>query len=216
MASILVTGASGFIGHHLVRALIARGDRVTCLVRKTSDTGRLEPLGVSCISGDVTDAQGLAGAVAGHEVVFHPAGLVKVLRRDQFMRVNADGVRNLAAACAARDAPPVLVIVSSLAAAGPAPPGCLRTETDTLGPVSNYGRSKRAGELVAEQYGGRLPITVVRPPIVFGEGDPACLEMFQTVKRWRLHFAPTLVPQPCSFIHAADLAGLLILAAQRG
>ena len=216
MSRVLVTGASGFIGSHLVEALVARGDEVTALVRKTSQTDRLESLGVALAYGDVTDLESLRTAVAGKSIVYHLAGLTLALRARQFYEVNEQGIRNAAQACAGRPDPPVLVVVSSLAAAGPSPRGRLRTESDPPGPVSHYGRSKRAGEKAAEEFADRAPITVVRPPIVFGEGDTATLQMFKAVARSRMHLVPGYAPHRFSVIHAADLAKLLILAAQRG
>jgi len=216
MGKVLVTGASGFIGYHLVKALVARGDEVTCLVRHRSSVDRIKPLGVELAYGDVTDAESLLAPVAGKSVVYNVAGCTRALTRRQLHRVNEEGCRNVAQACAAAANPPVLVHVSSLAAAGPSLRGRLRVETDPSQPVSDYGRSKRAGELAAEQSADRLPITVVRPPIVLGEADAVGLSMFSSVARSRFHFVVGWVPRRYSIIHAADLAELLILAAERG
>jgi len=216
MSRVLVTGASGFIGSHLVEALIARGDEVATLVRKTSRIDQLQSLGVELAYGDVTDLESLRAAVGGKSIVYHLAGLTRALRARQFYEVNEQGVRNVAQACAERPDPPVLVVVSSLAAAGPSPRGRLRMESDPSGPVSHYGRSKRAGEKWAEKLADRVPITVVRPPIVFGEADTATFQMFKAVARSRMHLVPGYVPHRFSVIHAADLAELLILAAERG
>lgn len=216
MAKVLVTGANGFVGSHLVRALAARGDDVTCLVRKTSKLDRLEPLGARTAYGDVTDAESLADPVADKSVVYHVAGCVAALGKEQFYRVNAQGTENVAGACARLSDPPVLVVVSSLAAAGPAPRGRLRTESDPPRPVSHYGRSKRAGEKAAERYADRVPITVVRPPTIFGEADKSAFPWFYSVERLGVHLAPCWMPQRLSIIHADDLIALLILAAQRG
>ncbi|MFH1919756.1 MAG: NAD-dependent epimerase/dehydratase family protein [Planctomycetota bacterium] len=123
MARVLVTGASGFIGSHLVAALVARGDCVTALVRKTSCLDRLESLGVSLARGDVTDPASLQRAVADQSVVYHLAGLIRSLRTRQLYTVNGEGVHHIAEACAGEPEPPVLVVVSSLAAAGPSPNG---------------------------------------------------------------------------------------------
>lgn len=216
MTNVLITGASGFVGSHLAEALAARACRVTCLVRKTSRVEHLKRLGAGLAFGDVTESAGLARAVAGQDVVYHVAGLVKALRAAELERVNAEGVRRVAEACAAASRPPVLVLVSSLAAAGPAPKGRPRTELDAPAPVSHYGRSKRAGELAAREFAGRVPTTIVRPPIVFGPGDRGCLEWFKGIERFRVHPVPGWRRRTYSLIHVADLAALLVLAAERG
>jgi len=216
MAQVLVTGGSGFIGSHLAAALLKRGDDVTCLVRRTSKLDRLKALGVTIAYGDVTDCESLTAPVAGKSIVYHLAGLVTALSGSEFLRVNRQGVENVARACAAQPDAPVLLVVSSLAAAGPAPPGRLRTESDPLHQVSNYGRSKRAGEQAAEQFADRVPITIVRPPIVFGEADKSSFAWFESVERYGVHLVPGLKPHRFSLIHAEDLSELLILAAQRG
>lgn len=216
MTKVLVTGASGFVGHHLSQALVAQGNDVTCLVRKSSNVERLKPLGVTLVYGDVTDPSSLVPAVAGKAVVYHLAGRIKALRRQQYYDVNEAGCRNVAQACAAQSSPPVLVSVSSLAAAGAASNSHLRVETDAPQPVSDYGRSKRAGELAIEPFADRLPITIVRPPIVLGEGDLPSLALFKTIKRLGMHFVVGWKPHRFSVIHAADLARALILVAERG
>jgi dihydroflavonol-4-reductase len=216
MAKVLVTGATGFIGTHLVAALAARGDEVTCLVRKSSNVAPLQAFGVRLVFGDVTDSDSLPAAVRGQQVVYHLAGLTRTLKDRQFYEVNRRGAAHVAKACAGRETPPVLVHVSSLAAAGPTIEGRPRTEPAPPAPVSHYGRSKRGGERVAESFAHRVPITIVRPPIVLGQRDQMGLPLFRSVIRFGIHLAPHLKPQHFSLIHAADLAELLILAAERG
>jgi nucleoside-diphosphate-sugar epimerase len=216
MAKVLVTGASGFIGSHLTSALVARGDEVTCLVQKTSKIEGLNRLGLRLVCGDVTQPESLLSAVAGQDIVYHLAGLTMALTKRRFFQVNQGGIRNMAQACAAQACPPVLVVVSSLAAAGPALDGRPKTESDPAEPVSAYGRSKRAGEKEAETFADRVPTTIVRPPIVLGERDLLGLPMFRSVDRFGIHVVPGRRRNRFSLIHAADLAELMILAAQRG
>ena len=216
MAKVLVTGASGFIGTHLVAALAARGDEVTCLVRKSSKVGPLQASGARLVFGDITRSESLPEAVAGQQIVYHLAGRTLALQQRQFYEVNRRGVAHIAKACAELSAPPVLIYVSSLAAAGPAVEGRPRVESDPAAPVSHYGRSKRAGEYAAESFAHCVPVTVVRPPIVLGEGDHMSLPLFRSVIRFGVHLAPGLKPQRFSLIHADDLVQLLILAAERG
>ena len=215
---MLVTGVSGFIGRHLVRRLIERGDRVTCLVRTTSHIDEAESAGAHLVTGDVTDQASIeqALAVSQADIVFHLAGLTKTLRTDDFLRVNAGGVRSVAAACAERTEKPVLIVVSSLAATGPCTAGRPWIEGDVPAPVSAYGRSKLAGEQAAAEYAGGVPISIVRPPIVFGPGDRNLLEMFRLIARWGLHIVPGRGERYYSLIHVADLVEGLLLAAEKG
>ena len=215
---VLVTGASGFIGRHLVRRLIDSGCRVSCLVRATSRIDELRSAGAQLVTGDVTDPAviGRALALSQARIVFHLAGLLKALRTDDFLRVNAGGVESIAAACAGCADEPVLVVVSSLAAAGPCTVGKPRVESDASMPVSAYGCSKLAGEQAAARYAGVAPISIVRPPIVFGAGDRGTLEMFRPIARWGIHAVPGRGERRFSLIHVADLVEGLLLAAEKG
>ena len=217
--SVLVTGASGFVGQHLVRRLIERGCRVTCLVRAASHIDELRSSGAQLVMGDVTDRTGIERALA--DLV--PAscsiwpGLVRALRTVDFVRVNTGGIESVAAACADRiNNPPRLVVVSSLAAAGPCDVDLPRVEEDSPSPVSAYGRSKLAGELAAARYAERGSISIVRPPIVFGPGDRAVLEMFRPIARWGIHAVPGRGEQRFSLIYVSDLVEGLLLAAEKG
>jgi dihydroflavonol-4-reductase len=212
----LVTGASGFIGPHLVRVLRREGRHVRCLVRRTSLTAPLVELGVELVVGDVTDAASLRGAVQGVDEVYHLAGVTKAFRPAGFVAVNETGTHHLATACAESVRQPVLVLVSSMAATGAAPAGRDRHEGDPPAPVSNYGRSKRAGELVAESFADRVPTTIIRPPIVFGEGDRDMLQMYVPIRWTGIHFVPSLATRRMSLVYASDLAEALLSAAERG
>ena len=215
---VLVTGASGFIGRHLVRRMIERGCRVSCLVRATSRIDELRLMGAQLVTGDLTDRAGIERALEASQagVVFHLAGLTRALRTDDFVRVNAGGVESVAGACAGRADPPVLVVVSSLAAAGPCDVGRPRVEGDWPTPVSAYGRSKLAGEQAAAKYAARRPISIVRPPIVFGPGDRGVLEIFRPIARWGIHVVPGRGESRFSLIHVADLVEGLLLIAEKG
>lgn len=216
MSEILVTGASGFIGQHLVQSLVQAGQTVTCLVRTKSRVQQLQALGARLVHGDVTDFGSLRAAATGQDVVFHLAGLVRAFAARHMYRVNVEGSRNIARACAMQPTPPVLVVVSTLAAAGPTDDERPLTESDPPRPVSHYGRSKLRGEQAAAVYAGDVPITIVRPPIVLGEGDDTHFPMFKMPAHLGLSLIPLLRCPKCSIIHAADLVRLLVLAAERG
>ena len=215
MPRCLVTGATGFIGPRLVPVLQAAGGDVACLVRPTADTSRLEALGVELVKGDVTQGDTLADAVAGADFVFHLAGRVFAKSYDAFAQVNVAGCSNVAAACALQSTPPVLVVASSLAAAGPSPVGEALTEKNTPAPISNYGRSKLDGEIATRDWAAEVPISIVRPPVVFGQGDHAGLVLAKGIQRTGLHMVhrPGL---PLSLVHADDLSQALLLVARHG
>lgn len=214
--SAFVTGASGFIGAHLLRRLIADGWRVSCLVRSTSRVDELQDERVGLVISDINDRGGVARAIAVTEarVVFHLAGLVRAASAGAFRRVNEGGAETVAAACAVQRNPPVLVLVSSLAAAGPS--GTPRVESDSPSPVSDYGRSKLAGELAAAKFAGVVPTTIVRPCVVFGPGDRGVLEMIKPIARCGINIVPGLGQRRLSIISVSDLVECLVLAAERG
>jgi nucleoside-diphosphate-sugar epimerase len=218
MARVLVTGGTGFIGRHLVRRLAERGDRVRCLVRdpqRASTSAGPDAPAVEYIQGDVMVPDALDAAVSGMEVVYHLAGATLPLRRSDYLEVNAEGTHRLAEACARRENPPVFLYISSLAAAGPAKDDHALTENCPPQPVSEYGRSKLAAERYLRALADKLPITVLRPPGVFGPGDPYTFKLFR-LARWGLMFVPGRRVFHLSWIGVADLVEAIILAAERG
>jgi nucleoside-diphosphate-sugar epimerase len=200
---VLVTGASGFIGSHLVEELISRGFRVRALVRPASRVGFV-PAGAEPVAGDVTRPAGLPAAVAGVRAVYHVAGVISTLREEEFERVNVAGAASLARA-AVKAAPDCerFVLVSSLAASGPSRSGVPARETDRPRPVSRYGRSKLDGERAVIAGAGGIPVTIVRPPIVYGPRDRGLLTLFQIAERG---LAPMFRPEKYySLCHVRDL-----------
>lgn len=215
--SVLVTGASGFIGVHLVRLLVARGRTVSCLVRSTSHVEELRAAGARLFTADVNDRAGVSRALTSSNarVVFHLAGLVRAMSPGEFMRVNAGGVEAVAAACTEQAERPVLLLVSSLAATGPSGE-TPKIESDPPLPVSDYGRSKFAGEQAAARYAGALPITIVRPCAVFGAGDRGLYQIFNGVARSGIHVVHGRGDRRISLIAVTDLVDCIVLAAENG
>lgn len=212
---VLVTGASGFIGYHLVGALLEQGDEVNCLVRQTSQISDLEKLKLSIFYGDVTQSETLRPPLEGVRIVYHLAAMTKSFSPGPFHTVNEQGTRNLVEACAEQETPPVVVVLSSIAAAGPSSEEHPHTEANIPAPVSNYGRSKLAGERAAQEQADVVPVTIVRSPIVFGEKDIDAFKIYQMANQG---FYTTFYSKDfrASMIHAADLSGFLIIAAKSG
>jgi nucleoside-diphosphate-sugar epimerase len=216
MPSFLVTGATGFIGSHLVDSLLDRGAKVRCLVRSLERGRVLRERGVELIFGDLDRPASLTAALEGIRTVYHLAGCTKSLSAAEMFRINEGGCAALARIGSLQRDPPRLVIVSSIAAAGPTTRGNLRREGESPHPVSNYGRSKLAGELAAARYADRAPTTIVRPGIVFGPRDPALAKAFRTIRRLWVHPSPGWFPPALSYIYVADLVEILLRAAERG
>ena len=207
--NVFVTGATGFVGAHLVKALRARGDAVRALVRRPA-LAELQgwDKDVRIIKGDLDDERALRDGCAGADVVYHVAG--KIIARDmpEFMATNRDGTANVLDAARQGDAKRVLY-VSSLAVGGPNLPGSPSDETRPPAPVTDYGRSKLAGEVLVQAT--PLPWTIVRPPVVYGEWDRATLKIFQLAKTGVM---PVFGDgsQELSIIHAEDLARAIVAA----
>lgn len=204
----LVTGATGFVGSHLVDALVRRGDDVTALVRSPGKATRLNSLPVRQVKGDLHDPAALAAAVAGQEIIYHVAGLIAARSEAEFLYANRDGTATLLGAAASGGATPRFVLVSSMAAGGPSPRGGPLDGSQPSAPVTQYGRSKLAGEMVVRS--GSLPWTIVRPPMVYGPRDHEVLKVFK--------LAGPLTPvfgdgsQELSAIYGPDLAEALVAA----
>lgn len=208
----LVTGASGFVGSHLVEALVPRDWRVRCLVRRSSKLKWIPTDDVTLINGEIeTPGEGLDRAVRGVSVVFHLAGLTSAASDEAYTAVNVEGTRNVIDAMrrAAPDA--LLIFCSSLSAAGPAHRLRPVNETDEPAPISAYGRSKLAAEAIVRESG--LAHAIVRPPAVYGPRDADILAAFRlALQGVALRVAPS--GQRLSMIHAEDLARGLICAAE--
>jgi len=207
----LVTGATGFVGSHLAEHLVARGYQVLCLIRKESNLRWLRHLPVEYVRGDV-EAADLREVVRRVDYVYHAAGLTRALDPRQYHEVNAEGCRRMLEVC--REAPRLrrFLLVSSLAAVGPCREGKILTEDAPPNPITPYGRSKLAAEEIAAQFMASVPVTVVRPPTIYGPRDENSLLLFRLVRRGvRPRF---LVRAEHSVVHVADLVEGAIRAAE--
>lgn len=207
----LITGATGFIGSHLAGALINKGFEVACLVRNPSNLKFIEGMNVSIIKGDCTDRESLSDAVRGIDYVFHLAGLTKACSEEDYFNSNVKGTENIVQAVIEKNQGiKRFVYMSSLAAAGPSYDGRPIKEDSEPIPVSVYGRTKLEGEKIVLSNKNIIPVTVIRPPAVYGPRDRDLLIFFKMVKSG-------LIPYwgKCyySFIYVEDLINGIILSA---
>ena len=210
----LITGATGFVGGHLVRRLSEEGWELNALVRSTSDTAGLEEHGVKLWRGDLEDREVLKAASGEVDVVFHLAAVTAAREEAEYERINVAGTRAVVdAMVAARPRPRRLVYLSSYAAAGPAESGGVRGNAETPAPLTAYGRTKLGGEEVARSLQGEgVEVVVVRAPAVYGPGDRALLPYFRLV-RWGVAPVPSGGETQLHLIYVDDLARALLGAA---
>lgn len=210
----VVTGSSGFIGSHLVEALLERGATVRALVRPESRAATRDPR-VTYHVADLLDDRSVRDSAVwtGATHVFHVAGVTKARTLAEFRYGNVVPTANLLAALAARGSRlQRFVFVSSQTAAGPAV--TLEQpvrESDTPHPVEAYGRSKLEAEQAVLRAADSLPVTIVRPSAVYGPRDVDFLNIFkQATNRVAVYAAPA--DQLMSIVHVRDLVDALIRA----
>jgi len=207
----VVTGASGFVGSHIVDELLRQGVRVRCLLRPTSSTRWLDGKAAEITRLEFRDAERLEASVKGADWIVHAAGLTHARSPREFQEVNVGGTeRMLRAASKAGEQLQRFLIISSQAVAGPAVEGRPVTETERPDPVSHYGATKRRAEELTMLLKESLPVVAIRPPAVYGPRDDSLLRAFVAVK-W--HVLPILREGGrFSLIHAEDLARAVHLA----
>jgi nucleoside-diphosphate-sugar epimerase len=209
----LVTGAAGFIGSHLVEALLQRGVHVRCLVKPTSRLKWVKGLPVEIIYGDCQEKDSLGPGVKDVDLVFHLAGATRAIEAKTYFEVNALGTENLVQACLEHNTRLTkFIYLSSLAAAGPGRNGGKKKESDPCEPVSPYGRSKRRGEELALALAHELPLLILRPAAVYGPRDKAFLALFQCLAK-RIKPVISGSVQHLSLCSVQDLVPAILLAA---
>ena len=216
---VLVTGATGFLGRHLVPLLLARGDDVRALVRREADARRLREAGVEPVRGHICDPDAVGRAAAGRELVFHAAGVVAHERRD-VARLRAANVEGVQTMLAALDPGVRFVHVSSLSTIGPASsPDRPAHEEQPYPPEAArlpYVASKRAGErVVLEAVDSGLDAVVANPAFLLGPGDVYRVSTWPVYRylqgTLRIHTSGGL-----SVADARDVAAGLLAVAERG
>ncbi|MCZ6675937.1 MAG: GDP-mannose 4,6-dehydratase [Candidatus Poribacteria bacterium] len=214
-----VTGGTGFIGSHLVELLVGQGYQVTALIRETSNLRWLNHLltpkspRVQLVTGNLQDSSTLVEHIRDAELVFHLAGLTKAPDAATYDRVNAQGTKSLIEACLNANCRLTrFVYCSSLAASGPSPDSTPIAEDVSPQPLTDYGRSKLKGEQITREYADCLPMTIIRPPAVYGPRDTDIFLYFQFINKGLM---PILGDENrlLSLVHAKDLVQGIYAAA---
>ena len=186
---VLVTGASGFVGTHLCERLLKEGHEVFALVRNPKklreQIGLEDHPKLKLIQGDLDqeDLYWVTALPADLEGCVHTAGIVHTYEEEDFFKVNATGTTFLVNNLKKRFQNLHFVLISSLAAAGPAPGKEKKTELDLDFPVSLYGRSKKEAENnLRKEAPASWSMTIIRPPMVIGPRDSAVVDIFKMIQ----------------------------------
>jgi nucleoside-diphosphate-sugar epimerase len=215
--SALVSGATGFLGGHLLGKLREKGFKVRALARKTSDVAGLVRSGCDIYEGDIMDRQSLLRAMADQQLVFHTAGKVSDWGPCQeFWRANVEGTANVIAAC--REAGVRrLIHVSSLTVLGLPRSGKIVDENTPIPDSLRdfYSISKFAGEKLAREAHGQggLETVVIRPGVIWGPGDTTFFPRFAALLRKKQLFFVSGGENQLGLSHVENLSHGLILAA---
>jgi dihydroflavonol-4-reductase len=219
MSRTLLTGATGFIGSHVVPLLVERGDDVAALVRRETPTDALRELGVTCVRGDLLDRRSIRRAMRDVERVFHLAGSTNLrLDRGSAFAINVEGTR-IVLEEALRAGVQRVIHTSSVAAIGPAPPGEVADETmlwDAGRYRIPYVDAKHEAEVTAVRLMARgLPLVMVNPATVMGAGDTGRSSTV-LVRRFLRRQIPAYVDGTLNVVGVEDVARGHLLADQLG
>ncbi len=217
----LVTGGTGFVGSHVVRALLAKGRSVRCLVRAESRRDNLDGLEIEIVVGDLTDPGSLGRALAGVHTLYHVAADYRLWAKDpqELYRANAGGTESILAAAAEAGIAKV-VYTSSVAALGLNDDGSPGDETtpvvrDRI--IGHYKKSKYDAERVAAAWAAKgLPVVIVNPSTPVGERDIKPTPTGQLIVDFLNRKMPAYVDTGLNLVDVRDVAAGHLAAAEKG
>ncbi len=209
---IFMTGAGGFVGSWVAEKLVARGERPICLLRNRRKTSWIDGLAIDPCAGSLAEPASYREALREADIVLHIAGVTKAFDRQGYYEGNVAGTARLMQTIL-EVAPAVkkVIHVSSQAAAGPSPNADGIDEDFPSRPLTDYGLSKLAAEEIVRDYARRLPVTILRPPVVYGPRDTDFFEVYRSVKRG-VNLKVGSHDTCASMIHVFDLADGIIEA----
>jgi nucleoside-diphosphate-sugar epimerase len=194
---VAVTGATGFVGSHVIRKLTAGGHQVRILARRMPIMALTPGKPLEVVLGDLDDQPALRRLAEGIDALIHVAGVVKARHATEFHSVNVGGTRNVAAALAGASPDLRVIHVSSLAAREPG--------------LSPYCASKRGGEAAIAMLPNPARLTILRPPAVYGPGDSEIFPLFKAAALGLCTY-PAARRSRVSLIHGVDLAAAIVAA----
>jgi len=220
--TVLVTGASGFVGSAVVRQLLARGERVRVLVRPASDRRNVGGLAVEIVEGDLRQASSLAAACAGCSALYHVAADYRLWTRDprELYASNVEGTRNLMRAALGAGIPRI-VYTSSVATLGLHGDGSPASEDSPVGlanMIGHYKRSKFLAERAVDELVARegLPAVIVNPSTPIGPHDVKPTPTGRMIRDAAAGRIPAYVDTGLNLVHVEDVARGHLLAFERG
>jgi len=202
---IVLTGANGFLGSHLVDRLLKEEVDIHCIVRKSSNLKWLEGKNITLHTCGLEDIPAMSEVFENVDYIFHLAGTVAALKYEDYLYGNVDLTRNVFEATLPHAAKiKNIVVTSSLAVGGPSDVQNKLNEADGFNPVSLYGKAKVEQEKMCDNYSEKLPITIVRPSVISGEREVELFEFIQTVNQG---FVPLVGfgEKYVGIIHVSDL-----------
>lgn len=207
--TVFLTGGTGFVGSHLAEYLLAEGcSEVRCLVR--TEEKWLKDIPVTIVRGTLNDTSALAEGVLGADYIFHVAALTRARTWQEFHDANVQGTLNLLESASHQSSIKRVVITSSLAVVGRSV-DAVADEQTRLSPVSQYGRSKHEMEIAIRDY--TAPITVVRPPAVYGPRETDIFTFFRTLSKGICPIVGSSQMPALSLVHVNDLVGGIVRSA---
>ena len=210
----LVTGSTGFVGSHLVEKLLEKNYAVRCLLRPETKLEYINNLPVEMVNGSYSDMESLKSTVKDVDYVYHVGGATKSKTKEGYFTANHKSTANLLRAVI--EANPKLrrfVLVSSLTAVGPGKDDDPVDESTPYHPITTYGKSKMEAEKECLAKISEIPITIIRPPAVYGPRDKDIYAFFKSVNE-RVVPLSGFSRKALSFVHVYDLVDGLIAAAE--
>ncbi len=211
MTNVLVTGGTGFIGSHLVDALLEKQCKVYCIVRNVKKLKWLQDKSVEFIKADLNSPDIIIPEI---DYVFHLAGLTKAKRNKQFYRVNYEGTANLLSCIKKqKKIPKGFFLLSTLAVNGDVDTIKIKTN-DPATPQSHYAKSKWMAEQETLQYKDIMNVVIIRPTAVYGPRDKELFSYFKLMNTYKI--APVINKDGIySFLYVKDLTNILLLLLER-